>query len=294
MTTQAQFIAAADSANGQAILNAGAAAPNAAVSRALMAVPAQLDVLRTTPQAFARCVVGYRAARHAIRADTDVSAVKMQQNLRDARQQAQDALDALMTQATTTADKISQTLSGIVSPPQSTAEATLSELQIANAWGIAERVLRAGPTTGAVNGLLDSGIPGMGQAIRRYAPLFIRSSLAGRDSPQNIENEIEATLAQVDARGNPAESAVQAAARDTLAQLTTGMSRVRSSYQMAADEIQYNNAHAMLFGWDTSGSGASVPVGADTSSSPDMAFAQFSSADAVRKAYPWLFQGAKA
>jgi hypothetical protein len=291
MTTQPQFIAAADSANGQAILEAGIAAPNAAVSRALRSVPAQLDILRTTPQAFAKVVVAYRGARHAVRADTDISPVKMQQGLRDAKQQAQDALDGVMAQATAAADTISTALANIVSPAQGPAEATLAELQLNNAWGIAEKVLANGPTTAAVGGLLDSGIPGMAQAIRRYAPLFIRSSLAGKDSTQNIEAEIEATLKQVDARGNPAESAVQKAARDTQAELTTGMSRVRSSYSMCCDEIQNGNSHTGIFGWATTDA---VEVGVDTSSSPDMAFAQWSSADAVRKAFPWLFQGAKA
>lgn len=201
-------------------------------------VAADMATLRGGVPLFAATLRTLRAALQAISSNTDASGAKMWRDSQAAKDTARAALSATMDRLQTTLVRVRAAALAAQALPISS-DAVVSELAFANAMTFVREVFQgAGRGVGQaeINQLVQLGLPGMGQAIRTYIPIHV-GNVAGGDT--TLQQSLAAMLNTVlDVAIKPTEAAVYSAARDLLAELADGESRLKIAYQMATTEAQ--------------------------------------------------------
>jgi hypothetical protein len=172
----------------------------------------------------------------------------------DARNKAQQALDGIQASAIKAAAKIRSQLDAILNPAPS-GDPTVAELQIMQAWKLAEPFVDVGGIgDDSLRALANQNVPGMFPALRRYLPLTLMAQQQGRPA-EHITTMLEALQQQLDQLELPTLAAAAKRARALSAQLQVALGRLQTGYLQACQEIAGQQRQSVLAGPD-----GAVPV----------------------------------
>jgi len=188
-----------------------------------------------------------RSATADIMSNADYSNAYRTRQVVEARNKAQASLDDIQATAIKAAAKIRAQLDAILNPPANS-DPTVSELQIAGAWGVAQPFLGGAVTGDTISKLCNMNVPGMFAALRRYLPLTVMAQYSTAPK-QHQEQYVESALLQLDAAEEPTLGKASRA-RALQAQMLVALGRLQTGYLQASGEINGTQRVGVLAGPD--------------------------------------------